>query len=92
VKRAPLLSSRGLILRAAIVALAFALAHVLGLRSYTSILSGTSPTGDPSDAWAVLLGFSYVVLYFAFVLAVPIALIAAALMAVGERVWRSPPR
>jgi hypothetical protein len=86
VKRAPLLSPRGLLLRAAIVALVFAVAHAAGLRAYTSILSGTSPTGNPADGGAALLGCVYVFLYFAFVIAVPIALIAAGLMALAERV------
>jgi hypothetical protein len=89
VTRAPLLSPRGLMIRAALVALAFGLAHAAGLRAYTSILSGTSPTGNPADGWAVLLGCVYVFLYFAFVLAVPIALIAAALMALGTRLVRA---
>jgi len=90
VKRAPLLSPRGLVLRAAIVALVFALAHAAGLRAYTSILSGTSPTGNAADGWAALLGCIYVLLYFAFILAVPIALIAAALMALATR-WLERP-
>jgi len=85
VKIAPLLSPRGLVVRAAVVALLFAVAHAAGLRAYTSILSGTSPTGNPADVGAALLGCVYVFLYFAFVLAVPIALIAAGLMALALR-------
>ena len=48
-----------------------------GLREYTTILSGTSPTGDTADMWAVFMGMTYIVLYFAFVLGVPILIIAS---------------
>lgn len=73
-------SPRGLLIRAAIISVVYLLARLAGLREYTTIISGTSPTGDVSDWWSAGLGVLYVTLYLAFVLAVPVLLIAAALL------------
>jgi hypothetical protein len=73
--------SRSLFVRATILWAAFALLHALGLRAYTSILSGTAPTGDPADLRAVALGCAYVVFYFAAVVVAPILTLAAGLLA-----------
>jgi hypothetical protein len=88
-KRPPLLSPTGLVGCAALVALAYAAAELAGLRAFTAILSGTSPTGGAADGWAALLGGAYVLLHFAFAIVAPIALIAAALMALATRLARS---
>ncbi|MFT3768593.1 MAG: hypothetical protein QM820_24365 [Minicystis sp.] len=61
---------------AAVIAALFAGAHVLGLRPYTAILSGTAPPGAGGGE-AIILGLLYVLLYFAFVVGAPILAIAA---------------
>jgi hypothetical protein len=82
----PLFSPRGLIHAAVVLALLFTAVHLLGWRSDTAILSGTMPDGASSGGGggavlAVAAGALYVVLYFAFVLAVPILLLSAGIMA-----------
>ncbi len=85
---ARLLSPKGLLLRAAALTGMFLIVHLAGLREYTVILSGTSPTGIPRDAWGGSLGVAYVVLYFSFVLGVPILLLGAALFMAIQRIVR----
>ena len=80
--RAPLLSPSGMLLRAMLIAVCFAIAHAAGLREYTSILSGTSASGAGPDIWSAALGVTYVALYFGFVLVVPIAVLGSAILAV----------
>jgi hypothetical protein len=72
-------SPRGLLLRAVILAAAFGVCHLAGLRRYACVLSGTSPTGRPGDLVAAGYGCAYVVLYFASVLVAPILIAAAAI-------------
>lgn len=75
--RARLLTPRGLIVRAALLTLAFAIAHAAGLRENTCILCGSLPTGDAGALVPLALGVLYVLLYAGFVFAVPIAILAA---------------
>ena len=86
--RALFLSVKDLLLRAAVVTIFFGAAHFLGLRQYTSFISGTSADPSLSPVTVGFLGLSYLVLYFAFILAVPIFLIAAGLLALWERLGR----
>lgn len=83
-------SARGLLLRAALIALAYGVCHLLGWRDYTSILSGTVPASDGVALRNLhsLLGLLYVFAYFAFVLIAPILAIAGMLMALAERLWQ----
>lgn len=67
---------RGLLVRAVLWSLAFGVAHLLGFRAFTSFLSGTADFGILQR----LFGAAYLVLYAAFVLLVPILIIAAGLM------------
>jgi hypothetical protein len=87
VKRA-VVSPAGLAIAAVIIAVAFGVAHALGLRPYTAVLSGTAPPGASGGA-AIALGLAYVALYFAFVIVAPILLIAAGVMRLVTR--RSSP-
>jgi len=82
--RSRLFSPGGLLLRAAVLSLCFLLVHLLGLREYTSIVCGTSPTADQADTWAIFLGTSYIVLYFIFVLVVPILFLGGMFFLVME--------
>jgi ABC-type multidrug transport system fused ATPase/permease subunit len=84
--RAPFLTPKDLVLRAAVFCALFLLAHVAGLRESTSFLSGTVPSPDTSWQHAAFLGSVYILLYFAFVLLVPILLLAAIFSAVWRRV------
>ncbi len=73
-----LFSPGGLIIRAAILTAVFLLLHASGLREYTCIFSGTSPTGGgPPDLFTATLGATYAVLYLLVVVVVPIMTMAA---------------
>jgi hypothetical protein len=70
--------NRRFLLRAALWSLAFGIAHLLGFREYTAVLSGTASLG----AVQVVFAGVYLVLYLGFVFLVPALLIAPALLAV----------
>lgn len=78
--KAEFFSAKDFVIRALFIAVLFAAAHLAGLREYTSFLSGTSANTDLSRETVAFLGVGYVLLYFAFLLLVPILLIAAALL------------
>jgi hypothetical protein len=73
----PFFSPKGLLVRAAEIALLFVIGHVLGLRAYATILSGTSPTGGAADLWGILFACLYLLTYFASVVLVPIMIIGS---------------
>lgn len=78
-------SPKDFVRRAALICIVFALAQLLGLRDFTSMLNGT--TGSVAMSWekAAFLGIVYVALYLAFILLVPIFLIAAGLLVAWRR-------
>jgi hypothetical protein len=67
---------REFVKRALVWAALFGIAHLIGLRAYTSMLSGTVV---PEKA-RVFLGMLYIVLYLGFVFLVPTLLIAAGIL------------
>ena len=71
-------SPGGLLIWAAIIAGVFLSCHAAGLREYTTVISGTWPTEGRSSVFPVVLAGLYVVAYFAFVLLVPILVLASA--------------
>lgn len=75
--RAEFLTPKDFLLRAAVIGVFFLVAHLAGLREYTSFLSGTVPSPDMGWQRAAFFGLVYLILYFTFVLLVPILLIAA---------------
>lgn len=77
---APFFSPRGFLERALMLFLLFAVCHLAGLREYTCIISGTSPTGDPADTAASMLGIAYFATYSLALLVAPVFAIAAALL------------
>ena len=87
--RAKFFSPKDFVRRALIIALLFGVAHLFGLKEFTSILNGT--TGSVALGWttSVLLGLTYVFLYIAFVLLVPIFLLTAAILFVWARILPS---
>jgi hypothetical protein len=86
--RAPTLSPKGLVVRAAVCALAYGFLTLAGARAYMSVLCLTYPEGS-SRPWAVLVCMAYLVAYFLWILGVPILLLAAALLRAWE--WRDRP-
>ncbi len=87
--RLELFSPRGFLLRALVLAVAYALCELAGLREYTTFLSGTAAGGrwEASVVW----GMTYIFVYLGFVLLAPILVIAAALLHVWQRFARRRP-
>jgi len=81
VLHAPVFSPQGFLARAALIVFVFLLCHLVGLREHTSIICGTSPSGDTADRWSAALGVLYALFWFAFVLGVPILVLAAGVFA-----------
>lgn len=69
--RAPFFSPLGLIIRGILILLVFWTMDALGYRDYTCVFTGTSPTGNPGDQTAILIGFAYLCLHFASILIAP---------------------
>ena len=74
--KAPAFSPAGFLLRAVIISVLFCTSELLGLREYTTFLSGTSGNVNLSWQMASLLGLIHLLLYVAFILLVPIFTIA----------------
>jgi TRAP-type C4-dicarboxylate transport system permease small subunit len=83
--RAEFFSPKDLLFRAAVIALAFLIVHMAGLREFTSVLNGT--IGSVALGWkeSAFLGVIYLILYLAFVLLAPILVIAATISVAGQR-------
>ncbi len=78
-------SPQRFVLRAAIIAVGFALCHLLGWREHTTFLTGTSSAAGTGLNTSAALGTIYMVAYFGFVLLAPILLLAAGILFVWER-------
>ncbi|WP_437592771.1 hypothetical protein [Sorangium sp. So ce1000] len=74
--------SRDLALGAALLVVAFAACHLLGLREHVSVLSGTPPPAGGGDA---SLGAAYALAWFGAVVFAPILAIAAGMLAAVDR-------
>jgi len=86
---------RGLLLRAALLWLGFALCQAAGLRACTGFLSGTQP-GALRPELTAALGIVYLCAYVGATVLAPILLLAAGFLALGPAVERqlrrrSPP-
>jgi hypothetical protein len=84
-QRAEFLSPKDLLQRACAITLVFLLAHLAGLREFTSVLNGT--VGSVALGWhvSVALGVVYLLLYMAFVVLVPVLILAAMILLVFQR-------
>ncbi len=84
-KRADFLSPRDLLQRAGVIIFAFLLAHLCGLREFTSVLNGT--VGSVAVGWrlSMFFGLIYLVLYMAVVVLVPIMILAAIILTAIDR-------
>lgn len=76
---ADFLSPKDFLRHAALIVLAFSVAHAFGLREYTSFLNGTAGSVELGYELSALLGLIYILLYFATVLLVPILILGALL-------------
>ena len=86
IKQDRFFSPSGLILRAALIAAAFLVCHVLGWRQYTTIASGTAPAAFGGQSVGAALGILYIASYFGFVLLAPVLVLAAGLVALYQHV------
>jgi hypothetical protein len=79
-------SPRDFVRHAGLIFVVFVVAHLCGLREYTSVLNGTTGSIDMNPQTAALLGVLYVLIYLGTILGVPMLLIAAGLMTIwGKR-------
>ena len=86
--RAPLFSPEGFVVWAAVLSAGFGICHAAGLREYTSAISLTFPEGVTPQT-AAALGMAYLVMYFIFVLVVPVLLLGAGVFALLRRMKSS---
>jgi hypothetical protein len=82
---ASVLSPAGLVLTALFILLAFGICEAIGLREYTTVISGTVAVPGASFKTSFFLALIYLATYFAFVLLLPILVIAAALLVVWKK-------
>ena len=84
-QRAEFLSARDLLQRALGISVLFLLAHLAGLREFTSVLNGT--VGSVAAGWKLssFLALVYILLYLAFVILVPVLVLAAMILTVWRR-------
>lgn len=82
---ADFLSPKDFVRHAVLLLLAFGVAHLLGLRAYTSVLSGTTGSLNTDPETAALLGVLYVLIYLGAVILVPTFCLAAGLLALWEK-------
>jgi hypothetical protein len=88
--KAETFSPKAFVARAIVISVLFAISELLGLREYTTFLSGTSANLNLSWQTASLLGCIHLFLYVGFILLVPISLLTAGLLAAWAR-WRRRP-
>jgi hypothetical protein len=87
-RRAEFLSAKDLLQRAGAISALFLLAHLAGLREFTSVLNGT--IGSVAAGWKLssFLALVYILSYLAFVILVPVLVLAAMILVVGQRFRR----
>jgi hypothetical protein len=89
--KAPVFSPKGLMVRALWIVVAFGVFTVLGVQEYTCVICGTSPSGNPADTAAILLGMGYCLLFFAFTMLAPSLFLGGIFMAILIAVSEKPP-
>jgi hypothetical protein len=70
-------SPMGFLFRAVIIVAIFLLLEALGLRKYAMVISGTSPTADAQDMFAMGLACLYLLFYVAVIVLAPILFLAS---------------
>jgi hypothetical protein len=86
--RAAFLSPRDMLQRAVAISALFLLVHLAGFREYTGILNGT--IGSLALGWnlSAFLAAIYILLYLAFVILMPILVLAAMILTVWQRLHK----
>ena len=90
-RQAEFLSPKDLLQRAGAISVLFLVAHLAGLREFTSVLNGT--VGSVAAGWKLsgFLALIYILLYLAFVILVPVLILAALILMAGHRFRRKSP-
>ena len=88
-RRAEFLSVRDLLQRAGAIGVLFLAAHLAGLREFTSVLNGTAGSTVVNVKLGAFLAVIYILLYLAFVILVPVLVLAAMILAFGQRFRRT---
>ncbi len=89
--RAPFFTPAGFLLRAAALAALYAAATLGGLRDYATVLAGSLPYEGAPPRLSTALGLGYVLLYFGWILAVPVLVLGAGILAFWTRRRPEPP-
>lgn len=75
-----LFSARFFLWRGLTLIAVFVIAHLFGLREYTTFISGTTESVSTGIQTSAFLGTAYIVLYLGCVVVAPILILAAALL------------
>lgn len=88
-QRGEFLSPKDMLQRSAAISGLFLVVHLAGLREYTSVLNGT--IGSLTMGWnmSAFLAAVYIMIYLAFVILVPVLILAAAILMVWQRSRKS---
>jgi len=84
-RRADFLSARDMVQRAGGISALFLLAHLAGLREFTSVLNGTVGSTAVNVKLGTFLAAVYILVYLAFVILVPVLVLAAVMLTVWQR-------
>jgi hypothetical protein len=87
-QRAEFLSVKDMLQRAIALSGLFLAVHLAGFREYTGILNGTIGSLDLGWNLSAFLAVFYIVLYLAFVIVVPMLVLAAAILMVRQGLHR----
>ncbi|MGA9452363.1 MAG: hypothetical protein WBW41_13585 [Verrucomicrobiia bacterium] len=84
-QRAEFLSANDLLQRAGAMSVLFLAVHLAGFREFTGVLNGT--IGSLTLGWnlSAFLAVVYILLYLAFVILVPVLIIAAIILTIWQR-------
>lgn len=78
-------SAKYFLMRALVMGVLFLIVHLLGLRDFTTFVTGTTGSPDVSFQLSSFYGMLYLVLYMGCVVVAPIFLVAAGLLKIWER-------
>ena len=87
--RAEFLSAKDMVQRAAAIGGLFLLVHLAGFREFTSILNGTIGSLDLGWNLSTFLAVIYILIYLAFVILVPVLVLAAIILMVWQRLHKN---
>jgi len=87
-QRAEFLSAKDLLQRAVVISVLFLALHLAGFQEFTGVLNGT--IGSLALGWklSAFLAVIYIVLYLAFVILVPILILAAGILTIWQKCFR----